>query len=193
MMEHNLLYFYKNSLLRDLCSEYNKEWKACKEDREKLMQLALQQQSIPYMATSMYEGWGMSVDFLKREFADYINGKHAFNDVDGMDGYTYSMWVDNHDYITLKEDVSHFVQCDSRISVQETKCPTIYISNKSNVHLELDGFNTIRIYLFDESVLTIDYVDVHSNVVVYMYSPKCEVKVLENDGKVKMFTKDLRL
>ena len=42
-MEHNLLYFYKNSLLRDLCSEYNKEWKACKEDREKLMQLALQQ------------------------------------------------------------------------------------------------------------------------------------------------------
>ena len=114
MVEHNLLHFYKNSLLRDLCSEYNKEWKACKEDREKLMQLALQQQSIPYMATSTYEGWGMSVDFLKREFADYINGKHTFNDVDGVDGYTYSMWVDNHDYISLKEDVSHFVQCDSR-------------------------------------------------------------------------------
>ena len=59
--------------------------------------------------------------------------------------------------------------------------------------MELDGFNTIRIYLFDESVLTIDYVDVHSNVVVYMYSPKCEVKVLENDGKVKMFTKRLTI
>ena len=43
------------------------------------------------MATSMYEGWGMSVDFLKREFADYINGKHTFNDVDGVDGYTFTL------------------------------------------------------------------------------------------------------
>lgn len=191
-MEHNLLYFYKNSLLRNLCTDFKGAWNMCKEDKEKLFNLSMHQQSIPYLATAIYQGWGLSIDYVKDNFSDYINAKYVGTNCDNVAGdYTYSSWYDFDADIELNEDICSLCRCSCQLIVQEIKCPILYIHNKSNITLSLDGFNTVRIYLFDESNLYIPYIRNNSSVIVYKYSDKCKVEVGDNDGKIKICQKNL--
>ena len=57
-MDNELFMFYRNSLSRNLCREYSDMFKKNLGDKKRMISLAMQQQSIPYVATSIYEGWG---------------------------------------------------------------------------------------------------------------------------------------
>ena len=129
-------------------------------------------------------------------FKDYING-YVLKDCDNIKGYTYSLYVD-WDYendLDVKTDVCSIMwTVGANIIIPKTKCPTIYISNKSNVHIVGEGFNTINIKIFDESKVTIQDVDENSNIVIYKYSDKAKVET----GKYcliepRIFNKELRL
>ena len=56
--------FYRNSLLNNLCNEYSTEWNSNKLNKEGLFNLSMRQQSLPYMATSTFSGWGLSIDYI---------------------------------------------------------------------------------------------------------------------------------
>ena len=105
------------------------------------------------------------------------------------------MFVDAPTSVEMRVDVAQFLWCNNtRIAIEKTKCPTLYVSNHSNVELVLQGFNTPRIYLFDDSVLNINDADDESMVVVYKYSRNAKVNV----GKyclcdVKVHEKELRI
>lgn len=187
-------FYYKNALLNNLCGEYKNDWKAAKNNKEKLVKLALCQQSIPHVATYAYEGKGLSKDYLLSEFKDYINGT-ILQDCDDVKGYSYRLFVGYMDDIMEQSDVTHFMWSNvSSIVVEKYKCPTLYISNKSKVCVSCDGYNYIRVYLFDESELVIDDLDSESVVIVYKYSDKCKVtKGKYCIGKVNEFEKTLRL
>ena len=88
-----MLYFRKNALLANLCKEWSNMWAACHDDKEKLMRLVLMQQSAPYFADFCYRGKGLTKDYCKREFSDYINGR-IFNDCDNVKGFSYAMYID---------------------------------------------------------------------------------------------------
>lgn len=193
--------FYRNALMgggitTPLCEEYKNEWRGCGNDKEKLLRLAMRQQSIPYIATFAYDGKGLTKEYLKETFGYFING-YVVHDCDCVDGYTYSLYVDyNYDnVIDLSVDVSSFMWCkDIDVEVSETKCPTLYVSNNSYVRLTLDGYNNAVVYLFDESEIEICDSNVTSKVLVYKYSDKA--KVLKGDFcecKVSVFDKKLRL
>ena len=188
-------FYYKNALLNNLCGEYKNDWKAAKNNKEKLVKLALCQQSIPHVATYAYEGKGLSKDYLLSEFKDYINGVIHY-DCDDVKGYTYRLYAGwCGDEIMEQADVTHFMWSNvSSIVVEKYKCPTLYISNKSKVCVSCDGYNYIRVYLFDESELVIDDLDSESVVIVYKYSNKCKVtKGKYCLGKVNQFEKSIRL
>lgn len=191
--EHNLFYFYKNAIQRDLCGEYKKLWKQCKDDKQKLMNLALMQQSLPYFVSAIAEGFGLSIGYLKKEFADFINGNYVAHDVDGVEGYTSSMWVDYNDDKTVTEDVTAYIQCEGDVTIEESKCPTIYVANNSDINVLLEGFNSARFYVFDKSHIHFDYIPTNANVTVFRYSDDAMVTAVENEGKLKIFKKDLRL
>lgn len=187
--------YYKNALLNNLCGEYKNDWKAAKNDKEKLVRLALCQQSIPHVATFAYNGIGLTKDYVMGEFADYINNVIHY-DCDNVKGYSYRLYAGwDGDEITEQTDVTHFMWSNvSSIVVEKYKCPTLYISNKSKVCVSCDGYNYIRVYLFDESELVIDDLDSESVVIVYKYSDKCKVtKGKYCLGKVNEFEKQLRL
>ena len=81
-----------------------------------------------------------------------------------------------------------------QIAVKATRCPTIYVSNCSEVSISCEGFNSIRVYLFDESKVVIEDADESCEVLVYKYSNMAVV----DTGKfcfanVKIFLKTLRL
>ena len=189
-----MMFFQKNALLNNLCGEWKNMWKACKNNKEKLVRLSLMQQSIPFFASYCYNGKGLSKDYLLSEFKDYINGT-ILQDCDNVKGYSYRLYVGYTDDIREQADVTHLMWSDIPIYVVERyKCPIVYISNKSTVSLIADGYNYIRVYLFDESELVIEDLDEESTVIVYKYSDKCKVtKGKYCLGKVNQFEKTLRL
>lgn len=193
-MADEMFLFYRNSLARNLCNEYRSLFRKDLNNKDELMRLCMRQQSIPYMATSCYEKWGLSMDYIISEFNEYINGKYTVYNCDGVNGYSYQLWCLNRDPIIVESDITHIMGCDCDINIPITKCPTIYISNNSHTNLKTKGYNSIRIYLFDESRIDIDSLDKNSNLLIYKYSPNCNIITTEKcEGKIKIFNKELKL
>ena len=200
-MKQDLFEFQKNSFLgkvsgEPLCQEYKQLWKGCGNDKEMLMKLAMRQQAIPYVVSACHKKLGLSKDYIKEQFGDYING-YTLRDCDGTAGYTYGMYVD-WDYendLEITTDVASIMwTVGANMVIPETKCPVLYISNRSKVHLICEGYNTVNVKLFDESELVIEDMDAESDIVVYKYSDKAKVE----QGKYclkepKIFNKELRL
>lgn len=186
--------YYKESLLANLCNEYKGYWQKAHGDKEKLMRLVLRQQCAAHFADFCYRGKGLTKDYCKREFSDYINGR-IFNDCDNVNGFSYAMYIDAPTGFKIVSDVAQFLWCDNvDVTIPKTKCPILYVSNSSTIHITCDGYNCTHIYLFDDSKVTIDDADEDSKVVIYKYSDKAEVEL----GKycladVKVFNKKLKL
>lgn len=199
-MKHDLFEFQKNSFLgkvsgQPLCQEYKQLWKSCGDDKEMLVKLALKQQSIPYLSHACYESMGLTKEYILNNFGELINGERTFENVEGVDGYTYQLYVGYDKDFEITADVTSLMWCNgSQIVIKPTKCPTIYISNRSNVHLVCDGFNSVHIKLFDKSKVTIEDMDEESDVTVFRYSDECAVETGKYCLKEpKVFNKELRL
>lgn len=194
-MDKEMFNFYKNALTENLCHDYKGLWQAANGDKEKLVRLALQQQSIPYFADFCYRGKGLSKDYILQEFGDYINGKYIAQDCDDVDGYTYELYVDYNGILSISNDVSHIMWSNiSQATINATKCPILYISNNSTINISTEGYNSVRIYLFDESNVVLDDIDDESDVLIYRYSDKCSVELGRFClGKINQHNKKLRL
>jgi hypothetical protein len=195
-----LLEFKKNAILgkisgQPLCEEYKAALRKCGNDKEMLVRLALQQQSTPYVSHACYESMGLTKEYILSNFGELINGKRIFENVEGVDGYTYQLYVGYDKDFEITADVTSLMWCDgSQIVIPQTKCPTLYISNSSDVHISCEGYNSPKIYLFDDSVVTIEDCDDTCGVIIYKYSDNATV----NTGKFclkepKVFNKELRL
>lgn len=194
-MTDEMFTFYKNAIVRRLCAEWQTDWKKILGDDKKLFSFCLMQQSIPYFATAVYEGWGLSEDYLKSHFKDYINGNYTAINCDEVKGhFTYRMYVDYSDEIVCDCHVAHLLDCKGDVVVPQTNCPVIYVSNKSDIRICSGGFNFCSIYLFDESKITLDDTWDNSNFTIYKYSDKCSIiKTDRCKGQIKDFQKQLRI
>ena len=194
-MAQDLFNYYKHALSNGLCSEYKGRWRACHDNKEQLVKLVMAQQSLPHFIHYCYNGMGLSKEYIQETFGDYINGNAVINDADGVDGYTYSLYVGFEGDFKDAVDVLSLMWCNNtNVTVETSKCPVIYAGCGSHVHLSLDGYNCPHIYLFDDSKVTIDDADEDSKVVIYKYSDKAQVEL----GKycladVKVFNKKLKL
>lgn len=195
-----LLEFKKNAILgkisgQPLCEEYKAALRKCGNNKELLVRLALMQQCTPYLSHACYEGMGLTKEYILNNFGELINGKRTFENVEGVDGYTYQLYVGHNQDFDITADVTSLMWCDSpQVVIAQTKCPTIYISNSSKVRLICNGYNTVNVKLFDDSKIVLDDVDEESNVTIYKYSNKASVEL----GKFclkepKVFNKELRL
>ena len=191
-----LLSYQKAALVNGLCNEWKGYWQAAGHDKLKLITLAMAQQSIPHVATYTYNGLGLTKQYVIDNFKDYINGKTPILDADGVDGYTYALYIAENRILKPSADVLHLMWCnDITVEINTCKCPFLYISNKSDVKLVLNGFNSPKIYIFDESSLTIEDADNTCSATIYKYSDKCNVKYGKFclSTKIKEFNKKLRL
>lgn len=191
----DLFNYYKNALSNGLCDEYKNRWRACGNDKDKLIKLVLSQQATPHLIDYCYKGLGVGKEYIQREFADYINGNRVIQDADDVNGYTYSLWVGYHGVFDVTTDVTTMMWVDkAHCTIPETKCPTIYIGCGSRVYLSLNGYNCPRIMLFDDSEVILYDSDEVSKVLVYRYSPKAKVEIGKYClAEVKVFDKELRL
>lgn len=192
-MDKHYISFLRDAYANGLCDEYKGELKRCHEDKLRLVTLAMRQQSIPYVATKINEG------VLAREyvqsFKEYANG-YVLNNCDGVNGYTYAMYVENTTPNTTQCDVTHFIWCDMDYDVALTKCQTLYLSNSSHITLQCKGYNNMIVYMFDDSVLNIVGSLDTCHIIVYQYSDACIVNRMWDDAQddhIKVFRKKLKL
>lgn len=190
-----LMFYRKNALLSNLCKEWNTKWSNCHGEKDKLMRLVLSQQAAPHFATFCYNGAGLSKEYCQREFGSYLNGR-VFADCDEVEGFTYAMYISPSEAKEIGVDVAQILWSNPmEVVIPQTKCNRLYISNKSSVHLALEGYNTVQVYLFDKSELIIDDADDTCEVIVYRYSDDCKVErgTFCISPKVKIFNKTLKL
>ena len=190
--------FYKSALMgvitNPLCEEYKNEWRRCNNEKDKLIKLAMRQQSLPYFITHCYQGKGLSKEYITKNFNEFINGKREILNADLVEGYSYAMYVDFKDYCTPHEDVLAFMWCNSQVEMDMDICPILYIGAGSEIHLVCNGYNSPRIYLFDDSKLFIEDVDESCSITINKYSKDAKVELGKYClGNVKIFDKELRL
>lgn len=175
-MDKEFLNFLKDAYSNGLCKEYRDEIRKCHEDKLQLVRLAMRQQSCPWMATKMYEGV-ITPDYIRNTFGEYING-YTLHDVEGVEGFTYGLYVgwDFDNDLVCEQDVIHVMWSDATVTVPKTKCPTIYVSNGSHVDIVCEGYNSIRLYIFDKSSVTIEDSDDTCEITAYEYSDKCRAE-----------------
>ena len=195
-MDGELFKYYKAALVNGLCSDWKGYWQAAGDDKLKLITLAMAQQSIPHVVTYAYNGQGLTKQYIETEFKDYINEKTPILDADGVEGYAYALYIAQNRILRPSADVLSLMWCnDIILEINACKCPFLYVSNKSDVKLVLNGFNSPKIYLFDESTITIDDADETCSATIYKYSDKCNVKYGKFclSKRIKEFNKELRL
>lgn len=193
-MENEIMTFRKNALLANLCKEWDTMWRACNNDKEKLVRLALMQQSTPYLITFCNDGRGLSKDYIVNVFGDEINGKQHLNCDDTQGDYLYGLHITDEN-VNLVDDVATFMWCDDiQVNLRKTKCPILYIGCNSTIRLSCEGYNSCFVYMFDTSKLYVDFLDEKSDITVYKYSRDCYV-IRDNNcfGRVSEHQKKLRL
>ena len=195
-----MISFQKHALLGDingqpLCGAYKAAWRACGNDKEMMVRLALKQQSQPYFGHACYEKMGLTKEYIMENFAEYINGNKIFNDVEGVEGYNYELYVGFEGILSVTVDVLCMMWCNcTNVEFERFKSPVLYVSNKSKINLTLNGYNSPIIYLFDESVVNVYDMDETCKVTIYKFSDKAKVeKGKYCMGEVKVFNKKLRL
>ena len=200
-MDKGMFEFFKFALqgaITDspLCADYKNEWRGCGDDKEKLVKLALRQQSLPFFLTYCHQGKGLSKEYILQNFGDYINGNHTIMDADLVDGYTYSLYVDSNGILKPDTDVMAFMWCGCpQVDINAAKCPVLYIGCDSEIHLTCYGYNSLRIYLFDNSKLVIDDADDTCSFVIYKYSKNASIEIGKwcTTSSIHAFEKELRL
>lgn len=188
--------YYKNSLLANLCSEYKTEWRQAMMDKRALFDMAVTQQSIPHLMTFAYNGLGLTQEYVEREFAEYINGRYTAIDVDGVKGnYQTTLYVGFKGILALSDDVSAFMWANiPSLTFKRCKASKIYLGCKSNITLNMDGYNSITVMLFDESRVRIGECDTTCDITVFKYSDLAHVEIGKYClGNVKIHEKELRL
>lgn len=189
--------YYKEALLDGLCGEYKGRWASCHGDKEKLVRLVMAQQSLPHFISYCHQGRGLGKEFILEEFKNFINGKYTGIDVDGVEGnYKTSLNVAENAIFKLSDDVSAFMWSTiPSLQIEGCKATKLYVGCSSEVHLVCDGYNSVTVMLFDDSVLYLDDVDEESSVTVYKYSDESRVEIGRFclSQKVHQFRKELKL
>ena len=127
-----------------LCQEYtDKVDKAG--SKLAFMQIALDANAMPWLCESICRGWGLTPEYIAKEFAPFNNGKFIRND-----GYTSAMHCrPPEDKIEITTTAALIIDFDGVIKVNRP-CE-LYIC-KSRIKLDVTGNETARVYSYNSEI-----------------------------------------
>ncbi len=146
------------------------------------------------MADSIYQGWGISLDYLTEEHWEYINGYTC--NVPYKKGLTVSgqLWVSRDDPIMLNTFISFFLDCNSVLSTIRTSS-AMHVSNRSNLEITLPIKSSTNIYQYDESTIDLGELKEGQKVMVYVYGDvptEGRINYIDNGGSISIRRRDLQ-
>lgn len=173
MTTRDLEYFKTQAEEKKICLDYALLWAKCGNNRNKLFELAMYGDSIVYVATSTYDNWGMSYDFILNYFNDYINSEIPFyyieeKDLEGL-SYQWKLQENNkHDELTA--NITHLCNCKGSEFIVGTDIAELYITNDSDVVLDFKEDCRFNIYLLNNSKVTLNNLGDGSKITIYDYN-----------------------
>lgn len=188
--------YYRNAILQNLCDEYKGKWRSISKNKTALFNMAMQQQALPHLIFFANSGIGLTKEYLETEFSNYINGKYTAIDADGVEGnYKTNLYIGEKPLLSLSDDVACFMWANiPSVEIKPTKAVKIYVGCKSNITLNLKGYNSITLMLFDESQVNVNECDDTNTITTYKYSDDAHCNIDKYTlAKVKTFNKNLKL
>lgn len=141
-MEH----FRRNADRLGLCDTFAQKWSNCK-SKKQLYDLACDINSLPYMADMIAKGYGLSSDYLVREFGQFLNGKCIYRS--NKDGYTSQMYCQyDGDEIEVKTTALLLIDVHNVRVVADRICE-IYMVNSE---VEIVGRGHAIVYPYNSEV-----------------------------------------
>lgn len=144
---NELLKLKRNAALLGLCSEYTERWNKAATKKD-LADIALDANGIEFMADGIAFGWGLSKEFLSREFGSFANGEYTRK----KDGYTSALIIDNKAKINVTTTLLLAAWCNCTLSVREGYMCKIYVCGKSCIDIHCEG--TCYVYSYGENLVT---------------------------------------
>ena len=148
-----LLTLKRNAIMLGLCGQYKSKWNSASTKRE-LVDLALDSNGIEFMADSIAFDWGLSKDYLLKEFGEFMNGFHQCREK----GYTSEMYIGTHGVLSVKSTLLLIGYCDDlEIEIPQHTVCRIYVCGGSRVRIENKGHAEIYEYGTDNIINLIEY------------------------------------
>lgn len=156
-MENNgkseLLTLKRNALMMGLCGKYKDKWNLAT-DKRALIGLALDSNGIEFMADSIAFGWGVSKEYLQKEFGEFMNGFYQCQE----HGYTSEMYIGANGVLSVKSTLLLVGYCDDlEIEIPEHTVCRIYVCGGSRVRIENKGNVEIYEYGTDNIIKLVNY------------------------------------
>lgn len=165
---NNILELKRKSFGLGLCGKYKSAWDDVT-DAKGLFDLAMSVDGVEYLADGIAFGWGLTKDYLLREFDGFINGKY----VSRQNGYTSAMFVGGDGEVTVNTTVVLFVGHKGKIRVPRSTVSKIYLCDDCEVDLLCEG--RCEAYLYGKK---------KSNTLKYSLSDRGKLDWCEIDASV---------
>lgn len=135
--------FRRNAERLGLCDEFSQRWSNCK-SKKQLYDLACNVNSLAYLAEMIAKGYGLSSEYLQREFGQFLNGKCVHVDTEG---YTSVIYCGLDGGMDISTTCALIVDCRGVVSVGRA-ISEIYIVN-SEVRIEAEDGCEANVYLYN--------------------------------------------
>lgn len=142
---NDLLAFKRNAMMLGLCGGYKDKWDSAT-GKEALMDMALDSNGVEMLADAAAFGWGMDIQYMKRTFYDYINGKWKRS----KDGYTSCLYVDFNGRIEQDCTITTVLASKATFHVPEGSVCKLYVGGESTVNITGEGVCYVYSYGHNE-------------------------------------------
>lgn len=145
---NELLTLKRNAKMLGLCGVYADRWDEA-QDKEELVRLATDANGVEFLCDGVAFGWGLTAEFIKANFAKYINGYTINN----PKGYTSQLYVnETSPIITVEATITAFIGCNCGIVVPQYSIAKIYVAGKSKIDLHNNGECYVYCYGDDSKI-----------------------------------------
>lgn len=107
-----------------LCGRYSDMWNAA-ESKDELIRLATDSNGASFMCDGFMYGWGLSAEYLNKEFGDYINGNYIVPHY----GYTSELYVAHKGQIEARSTLLILLGCKCKVVVPNGLVCKIYMAD----------------------------------------------------------------
>lgn len=132
--------FRRNAERLGLCDTFAQKWSACR-SKKQLYDLACDVNSLEYIADMIARGYGLSPEYLLKEFGQFMNGKCVYEG----EGYTSCIYCLPEDVEIRLHTTSCLIICHDGEIVVDRPIAELYIVN-SDVIIKSKGIVKAHLY-----------------------------------------------
>lgn len=133
--------FRKNANDHYICEEKLEEWDRCV-TKPDFVRLGFSVQGLDYLCNAINHGWGLTPEYISREFKTYVNNSHCTT----INGYTSKMYCCYSGSIEISTTITAIIKSNVTIMIPENRIAEIFVAGQCNIRVFGKGRCTMFCY-----------------------------------------------